>query len=71
MRHFILPLVLALAALPACEIGVRAKVDSRPSSEVTTDLTHGEDGCDYAHARNGQVTKIPGSCPSDMQGGAR
>ena len=34
---------------------------------VTTDLTHGADGCDYAVARSGEITKVQGSC----QGGAR
>jgi hypothetical protein len=30
--------------------------------KVTTDLIHGADGCDYALARNGRISKIPGSC---------
>jgi hypothetical protein len=37
------------------------------AGDVTTDLIHGADGCDYALARNGQNTKVPGSCPKDTK----
>jgi len=135
----LLAAILVVTLMSACEIGVRAKVDSRPSHEdmsqtvygttkeactyeidsdgivtvtsgkcpvsddkhslfteeggceyaitrsnktlvegscyhrhyvdddVTTDLTHGADGCDYALARNGEVTKVQGSCPKDAK----
>lgn len=135
----IIPILLSIVIIAACEVGVRAKVDSRPSHEdmsqtiygttkeactyeidsdgivtvtsgkcpisddkrslfteengceyaitrhsktlvegscyhrhyiddgVTTDLTHGVDGCDYALARNGEITKVPGSCPKDVR----
>jgi len=32
---------------------------------VTTTLSHGPDGCDYALAKNGEVTKVAGSCSGD------
>lgn len=33
------------------------------NSDVTTTITHGPDGCDYALARNGEISKVRGSCP--------
>jgi hypothetical protein len=35
--------------------------------DVTTDIVHGTDGCDYALARDGENTKVPGSCLKDAK----
>jgi hypothetical protein len=35
--------------------------------DVTTTLTHGPDGCDYALAQNGETSKVPGSCLKDVK----
>lgn len=32
-------------------------------SFVTTTVSHGDDDCDYTLARNGEIAKVPGSCP--------
>lgn len=77
--------LLTMFTVVACEVGVRAKIDSRPSDQkqlvadprefdrsgdsilhptTATVITHGTDGCDYAVAKDGQITKVQGSCPT-------
>ena len=51
--------LLVLGSKQARECGRKHPLTA---GDVTTDLTHGPDGCDYALARDGEVTKVPGSC---------
>jgi hypothetical protein len=66
----LLAAILVVAFMSACEIGVRAKVDSRPSDEhtrvVADDTTiYGTtaEACQYQITPDGIITVTSGKCP--------
>ncbi len=66
--------LLPLLFLMACEIGVRAKVDSRPSDDDklynTSNTIYGttDEACTYEIAPDGKITLTAGRCPITADG---